>query len=185
MNLEHGLIAVASSSLEPGTVILKDDAFSFILRSDYSNDYCHNCLTKLKNVIDCQDCNYSKSCSKECYNNIGKYHSFICKSLQSVNLIANKSDCDSDLIRIIIELLGKIIFEVRSSVNLTIVWSQLIFHWYFKFPRILSLISNIEYMSQAWKDSVLVGSRLIFELLNSEDQLLLADITAKEKVCYW
>lgn len=83
---EHGRFIVAKKDINPGDILIVENAFVNVLLPDYELVYCHNCCRRLddslgRNSIPCKRCINVLFCSVKCRDEALKYHQLECDFL--------------------------------------------------------------------------------------------------------
>ncbi|KAI8997561.1 hypothetical protein BDB01DRAFT_44491 [Pilobolus umbonatus] len=101
-----GRHAVATENLAPGMLASNEKAVAFVVRSDFIDEQCHVCLSTLEQKLMCGDCKKVFYCSNSCMEK-DERHRFLCDALDQIDGIAQATDVDADLIRLIITLMAQ------------------------------------------------------------------------------
>lgn len=79
-----GRYVVSKRSFQPGEVIFRNVASSYVLSSEYWGQKCMRCFALGSNLLQCSKCKVASYCSKSCQVGDWKLHKGECAHMQSI-----------------------------------------------------------------------------------------------------
>ncbi|KAI9255497.1 hypothetical protein BY458DRAFT_480508 [Sporodiniella umbellata] len=157
-----GRHAVASEALSEGITVSMETAAAFVVRSEFLDQHCHSCLTDLDDSKKGCECGTAFYCSNNCLKK-DTLHDTVCSAMKQVKAIANSTDVDVDLLRLMLLLLSRRSLGDQTSAP---------------FWCVEDLLSHVEEASSDFKQAVGSASERILSELPESLQIPKCDMIA-------
>lgn len=104
---KKGRSAIAIRDLPPGHELIHEASAGWVLRSDESsNGFCSECCREYQRPTYPPCCAYVAYCSNGCLIDASSLHIFICPLLSKIPFISSQTQCDPDMIRLVVHLVA-------------------------------------------------------------------------------
>ncbi|KAI8991252.1 hypothetical protein BDF20DRAFT_831308 [Mycotypha africana] len=102
-----GRHAVAAKNLPEGTILCEEQGAAFVVRTPFIDAQCHLCFSSIKQRTVCPQCQKAYYCSSECFDSDSQRHALMCNGLKEIENIAQATDTDVDLLRLMVALMAR------------------------------------------------------------------------------
>eukprot|EP01006_Ploeotia_vitrea_P037741 TRINITY_DN66166_c3_g3_i1.p1 TRINITY_DN66166_c3_g3~~TRINITY_DN66166_c3_g3_i1.p1 ORF type:complete len:633 (+),score=300.19 TRINITY_DN66166_c3_g3_i1:54-1901(+) len=104
-----GRHAVATTDLQPGAVVHKEQAYPWIVDTEHAAQVCHVCAKEFAlspaQPVSCGNCKMASYCSKECSQLAADLHAGECAVLQMIDKLGQEANTNVDLLRIALRMM--------------------------------------------------------------------------------
>ncbi|KAI9018998.1 hypothetical protein DFJ74DRAFT_675567 [Hyaloraphidium curvatum] len=151
----------AAADLPAGTTVLREAATAYVVRDEFSRDYCQVCLSDLRETVAeslvCGACK-ARHCSEECARQ-DRFHAQECPLVAGRVLVdvALDSDMALDLVRLVARLVFARHLEETSEARTGLVPTP--------FRLVDDVVAHERMASEEWLNAVTKGSELLLERL--------------------
>ncbi|XP_011504410.1 PREDICTED: SET and MYND domain-containing protein 4-like [Ceratosolen solmsi marchali] len=110
---KYGRHLVATRSFKPGSIILKENPFAYIIYTEKHYTHCHHCLARSYNLISCPKCPIAQYCSEICKTSAWKMaHRIECPIHAVMSKLFN---VDTDKIRMLTKIIRLLIIATKNG----------------------------------------------------------------------